>query len=152
MYSLSDNDFADDWWPCKQSLTDKIDSVRMFVMVPDSLNVASNGILQSKTWVTGRNHFLWETAYPIDYYLIAVAVGPYKDYSYYMHYTDGSGDSMLIQNYVFDSSSYMTPLNKSFFDTTGQIVDHFSNIFGKYPFKKEKYGHVMTALSGGMEH
>jgi len=153
VYSISDDLFAEDWWPCKQSLKDKIDSVSMWVTVDDTLNVGSNGLLMKKTPQPGNKlRYEWATKYPIDYYLVAVAVGPYKDYSYYMHFTDGSGDSMLIQNYVYDSSTYMTAVNKAIFDTTGLIVDHFSKIFGKYPFKDEKYGHCMTTLSGGMEH
>ncbi|MCB0696820.1 MAG: T9SS type A sorting domain-containing protein [Chitinophagaceae bacterium] len=153
MYSLSDDLFAKDWWPCKQSLQDKIDSVTMWVTVDDNLKVASNGLLKNTTTMPGNKlRYEWETKYPIDYYLVAVAVGPFSDYSYYMHYTDGSGDSMLVQNYLFDSSTYMTSINKATFDTTGQIIDYFSKLFGKYPFKDEKYGHCMTALSGGMEH
>lgn len=153
VYSISDDLFAKDWWPCKQSLMDKVDSVTMWVTVDDTLNVAGNGLLKNKTQLAGNKlRYEWETKYAIDYYLIAVAVGPYKDYSYYMHYTDGSGDSMLVQNYVYDSSSYMTPGIKATFDTTGAVIDHFSKLFGKYPFKDEKYGHCMTSLSGGMEH
>lgn len=153
MYSLSDPDFTDDWWPCKQSLVDKIDSVTMWITVDDTLKAGSNGLLQKVTPMpNSKSRYEWETDYPIDYYLITVAVGPYADYSYYMHFTDGSNDSMLIQNYVYDSATFMTPANKAALDTTGLIVDHFSKLYSKYPFKNEKYGHCMSALSGGMEH
>lgn len=154
MYSLSDPDFADDWWPCKQSLTDKIDSVDIWVTVASNLKAGSNGLLKNVTTLPGNKlRYEWETRYPIDYYLITVAVAEYADYSYYMHFTDGSGDSMLIQNFVYDSANYMTPARKRALDTTGLIVDHFSKLFGKYPFHKEKYGHcIAETLMGGMEH
>lgn len=153
MYSLSDPDFTDDWWPCKQSLLDKIDTVRMDITVADSLTAASNGILLSRTALPGNLvTYTWQTNYPIDYYLVCVAVAPYKEYSYHMHFTDGSNDSMLVQNFVYDSTSFMTPARKMMLDSVGMMIDHFSAIFGKYPFHKEKYGHCMTVLGGGMEH
>lgn len=153
MYSLSDNLFADDWWPCKQSLQDKIDSVTMWLTVDDTLKAGSNGLLKNVATMPGNKHrYEWQTDYPIDYYLICVAVAPYKEYSYYMHFTDGSNDSMLVQNYYYDSASFFTPNAKSLLDSTGVMIDHFSKLFGKYPFHEEKYGHCMTVLSGGMEH
>jgi aminopeptidase N len=154
MYTLSDMYTAKDWWPCKQNINDKIDSVDIFITVPDSLKAGSNGLLISVTPPqAGTRGFYWKSNYPIDYYLISVAVAPYADYSYYMHFTDGSGDSMLIQNYVYDSLSFMTPARKAALDGTGATVDHFSKLFGKYPFYKEKYGHCMAEpLGGGMEH
>ncbi|RYE26185.1 MAG: T9SS type A sorting domain-containing protein, partial [Sphingobacteriales bacterium] len=153
MYTLSDPFTAQDWWPSKQSLQDKIDSVDMWVTVPATNKAGSNGLLKNVTAMPGgKSRYEWKTKYPIDYYLISVAVAPYGDYSYYMHYTDGSGDSMLIQNYVYDSLAYM-PANKKALDTTGLIVDYFSKLFGRYPFDKEKYGHcIAQPLGGGMEH
>jgi aminopeptidase N len=154
MYTFSDPYLAEDWWPSKQDLTDKIDSADIWITVDDTLKAGSNGLLKAVTPLPGnKERYEWKTNYPIDYYLISVVVAPYSDYSYYMHYTDGSGDSMLIQNYVYDSLAMMTPLRKANFDTTGLIVDHFSKIFGRYPFDKEKYGHcVAEPLPGGMEH
>lgn len=153
MYSLSDPDYADDWWPCKQSLLDKIDSVTMWITVDDTLKAGSNGLLQKVTPMPGnKSRYEWKTTYLIDYYLICAAVAPYVEYNYYMHYTDGSNDSMLVQNYVYDSSLFFTPANTLLLDSTGLMIDHFSKVFGKYPFHQEKYGHCMTDLVGGMEH
>ncbi|MBS1778939.1 MAG: T9SS type A sorting domain-containing protein [Bacteroidetes bacterium] len=153
MYSLSDKDLASDWWPAKQNIQDKIDSVTMWVTVDDSLTVGSNGLLKNVTPLpVNKKRYEWHTSYPIDYYLISVAVAPYNEYSYYMHYTDGSGDSMLVQNFYYNKPGTLTAREKAAFDSTGLIIDHFSNLFGRYPFDKEKYGHCMSPLSGGMEH
>lgn len=154
MYSLSDPDFTDDWWPCKQSLLDKIDTTTIWVTVDDSLNVGSNGLLQNKVNLSGNKvRYEWQTNYPIDYYLITVAVAPYKEYNYYMHYTDGSNDSMLIQNLIYDSVSYLNATRKAALDSTGYLIDLLSKKYGKYPFYKEKYGHcIAEPLGGGMEH
>lgn len=153
MYSLSDPDFADDWWPCKQSLQDKIDNVTMWVTVDDSLKVGSNGSLLKETPMPGNKvRYEWQNDFPIEYYLISVAIAPYKEHNYYMHFTDGTNDSMLIQNFYYDSATFYTPQNIANLDSTGYMVDYFSDLYGRYPFWMNKYGHCMATLSGGMEH
>ncbi len=154
LYTISDPDRTDEWWPCKQSLKDKIDSVDMWVTVPDSLKVGTNGLLVNTTALAAsRVRYEWKTNYPIDYYLITLAVAPYSEYNYYMHFNDGSNDSMLIQNFVYDSAMVMTPTVKGALDSTGVLVNYLSELYGKYPFYKEKYGHCLVgALGGGMEH
>lgn len=153
LYSITDKDRGGDWWPCKQNIIDKIDSVDMWVTVADTLKVGSNGLLKNVTSMPGNKlRYEWKTKYPIDYYLISVAIAPYNEYNYYMHYTDGSNDSMLVQNYIYNTSGHFTTQAKAALDTTGLIIDYFSTLFGRYPFYKEKYGHCMSPLSGGMEH
>jgi aminopeptidase N len=141
--------FANSWWPCKQSLTDKIDSVDMWVTVLPFVKVGSNGILAAINPVdTYFYRYEWKERYPIDYYLISVSLGNYEDYSYYMHFT-GSNDSMLIMNYIDPTlPAYVKPM----LDSVGMIVDYFSTIFGRYPFWKEKYGHCYTPSYVNMEN
>lgn len=153
MYTMSDANHADDWWPSKQSLQDKIDSVDMWITVDDSLKAGSNGLLKNVTAMPGnKKRFEWKSVYPIDYYLICAAVAQYSDYSKYMRYTDGTNDSMLIQNFIYDSVSTITPAITANLDSTGYLVDYFSTLFGRYPFYKEKYGHCFSTIGGGMEH
>ncbi len=150
-FTLSESYHAYEWWPCKQSLTDKIDSVDMWLTIPDSLKAGSNGTLQAITRIDGSHvRYEWKERYPIDYYLISLAVANYVDYSYYMHFT-GSADSMLIQNYVYNNSATL-PYFKSVIDSTGMMVNFLSSIYGRYPFWKEKYGHCMAPINGAMEH
>jgi aminopeptidase N len=151
VYTVSDPYVAKDWWPCKQSIQDKIDSADMWVTVPAGIKAGSNGVLQQVTTpATGFEQYKWKTRYPIDYYLISLAIAPYVDYTYYMHFSN-STDSMPVQNYFYDTASFM-PAYKANFDSTGLMIDHFSTLFGRYPFWKEKYGHCFTTLGGGMEH
>lgn len=150
-YTLSESYHANEWWPCKQSLRDKIDSLDMWITVPDSLKAGSNGVLSNITSVApGYNRFEWKERYPIDYYLVSLAVANYVDYSYYAHYT-GSTDSTLVQNYVYSNPGTL-PFFKSVIDSTGLMLDFFSRLYGRYPFWREKYGHCMGPLGGGMEH
>lgn len=150
-FTLSEPYDAYKWWPCKQSLRDKIDSSDIWITVPDSLKAGSNGVLSNVTTLSGnKKRFEWKERYPIDYYLISVSIANYVDYSYYLHFT-GSTDSMLVQNYIYNNSGTL-PRFRPYIDSTGMMIDYFSKLFGRYRFWKEKYGHCMAPLSGGMEH
>jgi aminopeptidase N len=142
-YTSSESYHSADWWPCKQSLRDKIDSSDVWVTVDTSLKAGSNGLLDVIVPVDATHvQYRWKERYPIDYYLISIAVGPYVEYSYYMHFS-GSTDSMLIQNYIYNNPATL-PFYKPTLDSIGLCVDYFSTLFGRYPFDKEKYGHSMA--------
>lgn len=151
-YTVSDPYVAKDWWPCKQALQDKIDSVDMIVTVPAGQVVGSNGLLQSVDSTTNAANWVyhWSTHYPIDYYLISLAIAPYATYNSYIHYT-GSTDSTLLQNFFYDTATFV-PQYKSRFDSLSLMIDYLSTLYGRYPFWKEKYGVCYTLLAGGMEH
>ncbi|HXS36471.1 MAG TPA: M1 family aminopeptidase [Flavipsychrobacter sp.] len=151
LYTLSDPYTASDWWPSKQSLTDKIDSADIWVTIPTGTEAGSNGLLQKVVTIDSSHiQYQWKTRYPIDYYLLSVAVAPYRDYSSYMHFT-GSTDSMLIQNFFFDTTTFV-PAYKANFDSVGMMVNYLSTLYGRYPFYKEKYGMCFSNLNGGMEN
>jgi len=147
-FTLSESYHAKEWWPCKQSLQDKIDSADIWITVPSTLKAGSNGILDTVVAVDASHmRYQWKERNPIDYYLISLAVAPYTEHSYYMHFS-GSSDSMLIKNYIYAlSAGEMTWL-----DSVGYLVDYFSSIYGRYPFWHEKYGHCLAPIGGGMEH
>ncbi len=150
-FTQSESYHAKEWWPCKQSLHDKIDSVDMWVTVPDSMKAGSNGVLQAVTVIDATHkRYEWKERHPIDYYLVSVAVAPYIDYSYFMHFS-GSEDSMLVQNYIYPNPLTLAAF-KNVIDSTGMIIDYFSKIYSRYPFWNEKYGHCMAPLNGGMEN
>lgn len=148
-YTMSDDYFAKDWWPCKQSLQDKIDSADIWITVPANTKAGSNGLLQAVTPMGAGNRYEWKTKYPIDYYLISAAVAPYVEHRQTVHFSN-STDTMLVQHFMYDTLS--TYQYKPAIDSTVFMVDHFSGLFGRYPFWKEKYGHCTAPLSGGMEH
>ena len=149
-YTMSDDYFAKDWWACKQSLLDKIDSADIWITAPANTRVGCTGVLQTITPLGARNRFEWKTRYPVDYYLISAAVAPYADHTKWMHFSN-STDSMPVVHYIYDTASF-NPQYLPALDSTGYMVDHFSTLFGRYPFWKEKYGHCIAPLSGGMEH
>jgi aminopeptidase N len=147
-WSLSQPFSAYEWWPCKQVLTDKADSSEVIVTTDTMNKVGSNGVLiQTNLIAANQVQYYWKSSYPINYYLISIAVGPYTEYNTYAHPTNS--DSVLIQNYIYRNA---TASVKSALDLTPGILEAFSKVFGPYPFAKEKYGHSQAPLSGGMEH
>jgi len=154
-WSLSQTRGAYHWWPCKQDLRDKIDSVWIFVTTDSTNMVGSNGVLTNVVTIGSKKRYEWKTRYPIDYYLISVAVAKYKPYVLYAKPTYLNNDSILILNYIYDNAINNPAFiygQKVQLDKIVQIIEFLSNMYGMYPFYKEKYGHSMAPIGGGMEH
>lgn len=150
-WSLSESFAAYEWWPCKQSLTDKADSVSVKITVPSTCKAGSNGILENVVDLgNGKSRYEWFHRYPIDYYLISVAIAEYVEYNVYANPV-GSSSPVLIQNYIYNNPSTL-PSFQNDIDETVDFIELLANLYGPYPFDKEKYGHCMAPLSGGMEH
>ena len=149
-WSLSQPYAAYEWWPCKQQLTDKIDSSWVFVTT-DSINkCGSNGVLTNVVDLNnGKKRFEWKSKNPIAYYLISVATARYIEYSYYAY--PANSDSVLIQNFIYNNPQTLPNFINDINDT-GDMLELFADLFGPYPFANEKYGHCMAPFSGGMEH
>lgn len=150
-WTLAEPYAAKDWWPTKQDLRDKADSVWVFLTTSPENKAGSEGLLTGITTMpNGKVRYEWKSYYPIDYYLISFAVADYQDYSLYA-FPEGTSDSVLIQNYIYDHPNCL-PDNKDAIDQTAAFIELFSDLFGLYPFINEKYGHCLTELGGGMEH
>lgn len=154
-WSLSQPFGAYHWWPCKQDLRDKIDSVWIFVTTDSTNMVGSNGVLTNVVSLGNKKRYEWKTRYPIDYYLISVAVAKYKPYVLYAKPQYLSNDSIYILNYIYDNAINNPAFingQKIQLDQIKPIIEFLSNMYGMYPFYKEKYGHSMAPIGGGMEH
>ena len=149
-WSLSEPYSAYEWWPCKQSLQDKIDSCFISITTDTSNKVGSNGNLVSvESKDNGKHTYHWQTRYAMNYYLVALTVGQYREYVSYAK-PKQIADSILIQNYIYNATAYNN--NKASIEITAKQLELFSDLFGVYPYHKEKYGHMMAPFSGGMEH
>jgi aminopeptidase N len=148
-WSLSQPYSAYEWWPCKQFLEDKVDSVFTYITTSNENKAGSNGLLQAVVGLPNNKHrYEWKTFYPTDYYLISVAVAKYVEYN---TYAVVNGDSILIQDYIYDNPQTLIAL-KPVLDQTASMIEAYSEKLGVYPFAAEKYGHSMAPFSGGMEH
>ena len=151
-WTLSEPFAARDWWPTKQVLEDKADSAWIFLTTSNQNMAGSNGLLTNiSTMPENKLRYEWKTNYPIDFYLISFAVSDYQDYSIYAHPAIMAGDSILIQNFIYDSPGCLENYQEEI-DQTAEFVELYSDLFSLYPFYEEKYGHCLTPLGGGMEH
>ena len=150
-WSLSQPFSAYEWWPCKQSLTDKADSSSVKITVPNPCKAGSNGLLENVVNLgNGTSRYEWKNTHLIDYYLISVAVARYVEYNVYANPV-GSPAPVLIQNYIYDNPATL-PNFQADINETADFMELFATLVGPYPFDDQKYGHCMAPLSGGMEH
>jgi aminopeptidase N len=147
-WTLSQPYGAYGWWPCKQQLADKIDSLDLEITIPKGNKAAGNGILIRVDTLPNEDLvFHWKHRYPIATYLVAVAVTNYYEESHYIKLSNG--DSVFHIDYLY-------PAYKPAADTLRWAIDGqmrlFDSLFGTYPFINEKHGHAQFARGGGMEH
>jgi len=147
LWTLSEPYGAMQWWPCKQSLIDKIDSVDIIVETPKKFKTASNGIVVSNKIENEKRKMHWKHRSPIVTYLVAISVTDYATYSDYLQVNDSTQIEIL--NYVYPSR---LEKRKSETSITVEIMDYFNKTIGMYPFANEKYGHAEFGWGGGMEH
>jgi aminopeptidase N len=148
LWTLSEPFGTQDWWPCKNGLDDKIDSVDVFITTQKAFKAASNGTFMGEKEVSAtHNVHHWKHRYPIASYLVAIAVTNYSVFTHNVVLSDGSNMPMV--NYVYPENLINA--------TSGTLANvkalqFFDSLFVNYPFKKEKYGHAQFGWGGGMEH
>lgn len=146
IWTLSEPYGALEWWPCKQDLNDKIDSIDIIVTTPQKYRVGSQGLLISETNVGMDKVYHWKHRYPIPAYLISLAI---TNYAVYSDIAPLSMGNLEILNYVYpEDSSVMSAQSPDIIP----IMQLFDTLFTPYPFMNEKYGHAQFGWGGGMEH
>jgi hypothetical protein len=150
--TLSESYQAREWFPCKQILTDKIDSAEIWITTSAINKAGSNGLLQGiDSLPNSKVRYRWKTRYPMNYYMPSIAVGNYREYLNYAKPAAIAPDSILVQHYIANNNAYFAS-NKPYLDKTPIFIEKLSELFGLYPFSREKYGHCLANIGGGMEH
>jgi aminopeptidase N len=146
IWTLSEPYGAKDWWPCRNGLDDKADSIDIYVTHPSEYAVSSNGVLQSVTKNRGSTTTFYKHRYPIASYLVAIAV---TDYSVFT-------DSVQLGNKSLPVISYVYPEDfETFQSDTYRMLNAmqlYNNKFTEYPFINERYGQTQFGWGGGMEN
>ncbi|HEY5463401.1 MAG TPA: M1 family aminopeptidase [Hanamia sp.] len=146
LWTLSEPYGSRDWWPCKNGLDDKADSIDVYITAPLQYTAVSNGLRESEI-ISGSNKIThWKHRYPIASYLVCMAV---TNYSEFTNYVLIGNTNLLMQTFCYPESL------ASFQNNTPLVLGElqfYSNIFGPYPFIKEKYGQVQFGWGGGEEH
>lgn len=149
IHTLSQPYGAPFWWPCKQTLSDKIDSIDIIVETARDFKVGSNGILvKVDTSSASKSIHYWKHRHPVATYLVAIAVTNYTEFTDYAKF-HGRTDSLPVVNYVFPQFLQTTQLEAK---RVLPMLRLFDSLFIEYPFMNEKYGHAQFTWGGGMEH
>jgi hypothetical protein len=146
IWTLSEPFGAKEWWPCKNDLSDKVDSIDIYVTTPVQYRASSNGLLVSETVQGMQQTAHWKHRYPIAAYLIAIAVTNYQSFSVYAHY---GADSIEVLNYVYPETFTTAQTDVQ---VVTQSLELYDSLFILYPFSDERYGHTQFNWGGGMEH
>lgn len=139
------------WFPCKQFLQDKADSVCVAITTDNSNKVGSNGkLVMVDTLPSNKLKYSWKSHHPIEYYLISAAVAEYSKFVNFAHPAGLINDSIRIEFYY--PGSFTSDPYYQYKDSIPKWIESYSSLFGVYPFYDEKYGHCLTTLNGGMEN
>ncbi|NUY80286.1 T9SS type A sorting domain-containing protein [Flavobacterium sp. MAH-1] len=146
LFTLSEPFGARDWWPCKQDLNDKVNSVDIFITAPSQYVSVANGLEVGQTTSGSNKTTHFHHNYPIPAYLIAIAV---TNYSVFTLNAGTAPNEFPIVNYVYPENLEDA---QDGFGQTPAIMDLYEELFETYPFSDEKYGHAQFGWGGGMEH
>ena len=135
VYNISEPIYTPTWFPCDDDPSDKalldieITNDSQFVSVSNGnlIDVINNG---------AKKTYHYKTEYPISTYLVAVYSAPYKTF-YDVYKGLDEKDSMNIEYYVMPEHFEQAKID---FAEHLDMMQTLSNIFGEYPFIKEKYG------------
>jgi aminopeptidase N len=158
VWTLSQPYGAREWWPGVDHPTDKADSVRVSVTVPDSLLAGSNGLIEADVVADGRRTVTWVHRYPIASYLVSMAAGVYEErLQTYTRPPEMAADwgelELPVLHYVFRGhNAYEGTSVASGWHRVLDVMRVMEEWFGPYPFPEEKYGHKHVTFGGGMEH
>jgi len=152
-WTLSEPYDSRNWWPCKQVVSDKIDSVFVSIITSAHNKAGSNGMLVGTVPLTnGKVRYDWQHRHPIAYYLVSIAVANYQQIVNYAKPAALGGDSIPVVHYIYNTPQALVS-NQLGADITPGLLEFFSERYGLYPFADEKYGHALAPMKGGaMEH
>ncbi|MBE0647621.1 MAG: M1 family metallopeptidase [Bacteroidales bacterium] len=133
------------WWPNKDHLSDKPDSMRITVTAPPNHMVVSNGTLIRQEETDDYSKYEWFVSYPINNYLATIYIGNFIQFT----------DTLTNANGSYPIDYYVLPHNlkkaQKYYSTTRDIVKVFEELYGDYPFPRDGMGMIESPYMG-MEH
>lgn len=137
----------DVWWPSKDHVSDKPDSVGIHIRVPEPLVVATNGRLRD---VDGHEDdtrtYRYHVSTPISAYNIALNIAPYEIIEGELDSV--AGEEMEVLFFALPEDEERAE------DFMPEIIDHLEfheELLGPYPFRADGYKVAQTPHLG-MEH
>lgn len=146
IWTLSEPYGAAGWWPCRNGLDDKADSIDVYITHPSKYKASGNGMLVNTITNGSNTTSHYKHRYPIASYLVAFAVTNYSIFT----------KTIVLNGITVPVIQYIYPEDLTDFENRTYLVLNamrlFSNNFGTYPFYKERYGQTEFGFGGGMEH
>lgn len=134
------------WWPCKDHLSDKPDSMAISLILPKKLIGVSNGTLSSVGQTeNGKVIYSWKVQYPIVNYNATFYAGNF------VTFTDtfqGAGGDLPLDYYALPHNRKRAEIH---FRQTREVLEVFEKYFGPYPFYRDGFALVESPYAG-MEH
>jgi Peptidase family M1 domain len=135
------------WYPGKRDLTDKIDSVDVYVTTPPGQYAVGNGTLEGIEEAGGKWIHHWRHRHPVaTTYLLELAITNYTIVKDSVLLRDGT--MLPLYHYLYPES--VAALSGEL-AATPDILQFFETHFGSYPFADEKYGHAQYTAGGALE-
>jgi len=138
---------ASSWYPNKDHLSDKVDSMDINIQAPKDYDVIANGnLLGTKDCGDGYTEFQWHVSYPINSYNVTFYVGDFENF--HESYKSSNGKKVAIDYYVLKENIEKA---KVYYNKTQRVIKTFEKLFGPYAFTKDGFGFVESPFAG-MEH
>ena len=146
-YVHSQNKGAYTWWPCKDHFSDKADSARISLIVPEGMEAISSGSLVDKKLIPGRfQQYDWKIHYPIAPHEVGCFVGKYIRIEDELNVRSGNMD---ITYYVFPG---MRNRAIEHFEQIRKIILTYERLIGPYSFPKDGFKVVQANYWGSAHH
>lgn len=137
---------ASSWWPTKDHLSDKPDSMQICLEVPSGYKAVSNGDLKKTENVQGNyTAFKWLVEYPINNYNATFYVGKYVSFSDTL--IQGN-DTLRLDYNVLEHNEETAERH---FKQSIEVLEYYNKAFGFFPFARDGFGLVESPYEG-MEH
>lgn len=135
------------WWPVKDQVSDKPDSMAISVRVPEPLVVATNGRLRDvESHDDGTRTYHWFVSTPISAYNVALNIAPYVKIE--TEFASVGGESFPVMFFVLPEDEEE---GRALFPEIVEHLEFYEDLLGPYPFRADKYGVAQTPHLG-MEH
>lgn len=142
-----EDDGASIWWPCKDHIKDKPDSVQARYTIPEGYMCVANGrLLAHEKLFNGFERFTWRTSYPIQTYNVSFYIGDFEHFQ--IPYSNENSKLKELDFYVLKENVSKA---KSHFTQAVKILKVYEELFGSYPWWKDGYKLVESPYEG-MEH
>ncbi len=134
------------WWPTKDHLTDRPDSMAIQIEVPDKYQAVCNGTLRNVVDAgNGYSRYEWFVHYPINNYNATFYMGRFTEFT----------DTIFSLNDTLVARYHVLPKNlelaKAHFGQAREVVDFYNRAFGPFPFWQDNF-RMVEAPYEGMEH